>query len=49
MAPLAFSVAELPEQIVGDVADALTVGVGFTVTATVCVALVQPPAVPLTV
>ncbi len=34
-APLAFKVVGLPEQIVGDVAEAVTLGVVFTVTVTV--------------
>jgi hypothetical protein len=34
-APLAFNVVGFPEHIVGDVAEAVNVGVGFTVTTTV--------------
>lgn len=50
VAPFAFSVVELPEQMVVLVAVAVTVGVGFTVISTVCVA-VHPVAVvvPVTV
>ena len=49
VAPLAFSVVELPEHIAGGIADAVTVGVAFTVTDTVCGGLVHPPLLPVTV
>lgn len=48
VAPPAFNVVELPEQMVGVVALAVTVGVGLTVTITVAV-LEQPDVVPVTV
>lgn len=48
-APLAVIVVELPAQIVGEAADAVTVGVGVTVTATVFAPLLQPAVVPVTV
>lgn len=38
-----------PEQIVVGEADTVTVGLGFTVTVTVCGALLQPSEVPSTV
>ena len=44
LAPPAVKVVELPEHIVGEVADAVTVGVIFTVTTTVCCAPGQPAA-----
>jgi hypothetical protein len=47
VAPLAVNVVELPEHIVGG-AERVTVGVAFTVTTTVAVALAQPPVVPVT-
>lgn len=47
-APLPVSVVELPEQIVGLAAVAVTVGVGFTVIAT-CAVEEHPPVVPVTV
>jgi hypothetical protein len=47
VAPLAVNVVELPEHIVGG-ADKVTVGVVFTVTATVAGALGQPVVVPVT-
>jgi len=48
VAPLADITVEFPEQIVV-APDAIIVGDGFTVTTTVCCALVQPPVVPVTV
>jgi hypothetical protein len=47
VAPLAVNVVEFPEHIVGG-AESVTVGVVFTVTTTVAVALAQPPVVPVT-
>jgi hypothetical protein len=47
VAPEAFNVVEPPAQIVGEVADAVTVGVIFTVKTTVCVTL-HPAVVPVT-
>jgi hypothetical protein len=49
LAPPAVNVVELPEQIVGEVAVAVNVGVAFTVTTTVCCAPEQPAVVPVTV
>lgn len=48
VAPLAKSPTLLPEHIVADGGATVTVGVGLTVTCTVCVAL-QPLVVPVTV
>ena len=47
--PFAVSVLELPEHIVDGPADTVTVGVGLTVTVTVCGPFVQPLEVPVTV
>lgn len=47
-APPALIVVELPEQIVGVTAVAVTVGVGLTVTRTIAV-LIQPDVLPVTV
>ena len=47
VAPLAVSVVELPEHIVGG-ADKVTVGVVLTVTTMVAVELIHPPVVPVT-
>jgi hypothetical protein len=44
LAPPPFNVVEFPEHIVGEVADAVKVGVGLTVTTTVCCAPGQPAA-----
>ena len=48
VAPLAVSVVEFPEHIVGG-AESVTVGFGFTVTTTVCEPLPQAPFAPVTV
>ena len=47
--PLAVSVLEAPEHIVVGAADTVIVGVGLTVTVTVCWAAAQPPLLPFTV
>jgi hypothetical protein len=49
VAPEAVIVVELPEQIVVLDAETVTVGVGFTVTNTVCVPVQPFAAVPVTV
>ena len=50
VAPVPFNTVELPEQIVVVLAEAVTVGVAFTVTATVTGAeAAQPEAVPVSV
>ena len=48
LAPVAVIFVELPKQMVEETADAVTVGIGFTVTKEVAVP-VQDPVVPVTV
>ena len=49
MAPLAVKACELPEHIVGEAGEQLTVGIGFTVKVVVAVPVQRLMAVPVTV